>query len=52
MIILCLTTMRVFLPLDLAPWPNILAYLQRVGVRPAYQTAMRKGDPELVPVLR
>lgn len=52
MIVFCLTTMRVFLPLDLAPWPNILAYLQRVGARPAYQTAMRKGDPALVPMLR
>ena len=52
MIVFCLTTMRVFLPLDLAPWPNILAYLQRVGARPAYQAAMRKGDPELVPMLR
>jgi len=51
MIVFTLTTMRIFLPLDLAPWPNILGYLQRVGARPAYQTAMRKGDPELVPML-
>lgn len=43
MIVFTLTTMRIFLPLDLAPWPNILAYLQRVGDRPAYQAAMRKG---------
>jgi glutathione S-transferase len=51
MIVFTLTTMRIFLPLDLAPWPNILDYLQRVGKRPAYQAAMRKGDPELAPML-
>lgn len=51
MIVFTLTTMRIFLPLDLAPWPNILAYLQRIGKRPAYQAAMRKGDPELDPML-
>lgn len=46
-----LTTMRLFQPVDLAPYPNILAYLQRVGQRPAYQRAMAKGDPDLTPVL-
>jgi glutathione S-transferase len=46
-----LTTMRIFMPLDLAPYPNILAYLQRIGARPAYQRAMQKGDPDLVPML-
>jgi glutathione S-transferase len=46
-----LTTMRIFLPLDLTPYPNILAYLQRIGARPAYQRAMQKGDPDLVPLL-
>lgn len=51
MIVLTLTTMRTFLPLDLSPWPGILAYLQRVGARPAYHAAMRKGDPDLVPML-
>lgn len=51
MIVFTLTTMRTFYPLDLKPWPNILAYLQRVGARPAYQAAMRKGDPDLVPML-
>ena len=35
MIVFTLKTMRIFLPLDLAPWPNILAYLQRIGKRPA-----------------
>jgi len=46
------TTMRLFQPLDLAPYPNIRAYLQRIGARPAYQRAMAKGDPDLTPMLR
>jgi glutathione S-transferase len=46
-----LTTMRVFAPRDLSPYPNIRAYLQRIGARPAYQRAMKKGDPDLVPLL-
>ncbi len=46
-----LTTMRIFMPVDLAPYPNILAYLQRVGAREAYQRAMAKGDPGFVPML-
>ena len=46
-----LTTMRLFQPVNLAPCPNIRAYLQRIGQRPAYQRAMAKGDPDLVPML-
>ena len=46
-----LTTMRLFLPLDLAPYPGILAYLRRIGARPAYGRAMRKGDPDMTPLL-
>jgi glutathione S-transferase len=46
-----LTTMRLFFPLDLTPYPNTLAYLKRIGEREAYQRAMKKGDPELTPVL-
>ena len=46
-----LTTMRLFLPLDLTPYPNILSYLQRIGERDAYRTAMRKGDPDMAPLL-
>ncbi len=45
------TTMRLFQPLDLTPYPNIRAYLQRIGERPAYQRAMAKGDPDLTPML-
>ncbi|RZL90815.1 MAG: glutathione S-transferase family protein [Variovorax sp.] len=45
MLVFSLTTMRYFYPLDLAPYPNILAYLRRIGERKAYQLAMQKGDP-------
>lgn len=40
-----LTTMRYFLPLDITPYRNIVAYLARISQRPAYQAAMKKGDP-------
>ena len=40
-----LTTMRYFAPLDLSPYPGILAYLQRIAARDGYQWAMAKGDP-------
>lgn len=46
-----LTTMRLFMPLDLGPYPHIKTYLRRIGDRPAYQRAMHKGDPDLVPLL-
>src|ERR671931_536889 len=45
MMVFSLTTMRSFTPYDLKPYPNIVAYLQRIGARGAYQRAMRKGDP-------
>ena len=46
-----LTTMRFFLPVDLTPYPNILSYLRRIGERGAYQRAMKKGDPDMAPLL-
>lgn len=46
-----LTTMRHFLPMSLAPYPNILTYLQRIGEREAYRRAMAKGDPGWTPML-
>jgi glutathione S-transferase len=52
MTVFSLTTMRLFKPYDLSPWPNVLAYLQRIGARPAYRRAMQKADPDLTPVLR
>lgn len=51
MSVFSLTTMREFHPVDLSPYPNILAYLQRVGARPAYRRAFEKGDPDLTPML-
>ena len=51
MIVFCFTTMRAFTPYDLKPYPNILAYLRRVGARPAFQRAMQKGDPGMKVVL-
>jgi len=46
-----LTTMRAFAQRDLAAYPNIRAYLQRIGERPAYRRAMAKGDPDMAPML-
>jgi glutathione S-transferase len=46
-----LTTMRMLVPRDLSPYPNILAFLQRIGKRTAFQRAMKKADPDLAPLL-
>lgn len=46
-----LTTMRAFWPRDISGNPNVLAYLQRIGARPAYRQAMQKGDPQMKPLL-
>ncbi|WP_320533999.1 glutathione S-transferase family protein [Robbsia andropogonis] len=51
MTVFSLTTMRLFYPIDLAPYPAIRTYLQRMGERPAYRRAMAKGDPDLTPML-
>lgn len=51
MSVFSLTTMRLFFPLDLTGYDGILAWLQRVGQRPAYRRAMEKGDPGFTPVL-
>jgi len=45
MMLFPLTTMRAFAPRDLTAFPNIRAYLQRIGARPGYIRAMAKGDP-------
>jgi len=45
MMVFTLSTMRIFSPQDLSGLPNTLAYLKRIGERPAYQRAMAKGDP-------
>jgi glutathione S-transferase len=44
MTVFSLTTMRVFKPYDLSRWPNVLAYLNRIGARPQYRTALSKAE--------
>ena len=39
------TTLKHFLAIDTASCPNILAYLQRIEARPAYQRAMALAGP-------
>jgi glutathione S-transferase len=51
MTVWCCTTMRLFCPYSLEGYDAILAWLKKVGERPAYQKAMEKGDPGLTPLL-
>jgi glutathione S-transferase len=51
MSVFVLTTMRRFLPIDLAPYPNTRGYLQRIGERSAYQRAITAADPGATPIL-
>ncbi|KAK3185895.1 hypothetical protein K4F52_005350 [Lecanicillium sp. MT-2017a] len=51
MVVFSLTTMRYFNPYSLAGFDNVLAYLQRVSKREAYQRAMSKSDPDMKLVL-
>lgn len=44
-----LSTMRLFAPRDIAPYPHLRAYLQRVSERPAFRRAISKADPGLPP---
>ena len=46
-----LTTGRAFGGMSLEPFPNIAAYLQRIGQREAYQRAMAKAEPGMPPML-
>jgi len=46
-----LTTSRLFGGADLAEFPSIAAYLQRIGQRPAYRCAMEKCEPGITPKL-
>ena len=41
------TTMRHFLDYDLAPYPNIVAYLKCIEARPAYRKAMSLAGPKV-----
>jgi glutathione S-transferase len=51
MTVFSLTTMRLFYPADLSPYPAILSYLGRMAERPAYARTMEKGDPGFKPLL-
>ena len=46
-----LTTMRGFLPFDLAPYPNILRWLNDVAARPAYRRALDRADGGMEPMV-
>ena len=51
MMVFPLTTMRAVTGRSLDASPNLRAYLKRIGERPAYRRAMKKGDPEMRPAL-
>ena len=51
MIVYILTTARAFRDAPLDGFPNLKAYLQRIGQRPAYQRAMGKAEPGWTPKL-
>ena len=46
-----LTTMRLFTPMDISDYPNIRAYLQRIGERPGLQRMIAKIAPDPAPPL-
>ncbi len=46
-----LTTARAFNDMSIDHMPNLKAYLQRIGARPAYQAAMAKAEPGFPPKL-
>lgn len=46
-----LTTGRGFRQTSIEGFPNLKAYLQRIGERPAYQRAMAKAEPGIDPKL-
>ncbi len=51
MMVYCLTTSRAFRDAPIEGFPNLRAYLQRIGVRSAYQRAMAKAEPGWTPML-
>ena len=51
MMVYCLTTSRAFRGLSIAGYPNLRAYLKRIGQRTAYQRAMAKAEPGMAPML-
>jgi glutathione S-transferase len=51
MMVYCLTTSRAFRGTPIDGYPNLKAYLARIGGRPAYQRAMAKAEPGMAPML-
>jgi glutathione S-transferase len=51
MMVYCLTTSRAFRGSSIDAYPNLKAYLQRIGERPAYRRAMTKAEPDMKPML-
>ena len=51
MMVYCLTTSRAFRGSSIEAYPNLRAYLARIGARPAYQRAMAKAEPGMTPIL-
>jgi glutathione S-transferase len=51
MMVYCLTTSRAFRGTSIDGYPNLRAYLARIGARPAYRRAMAKAEPGMTPML-
>ena len=51
MMVYCLTTARAFRGASIGDYPNLKAYLQRIGQRPGYKRAMAKAEPGVTPML-
>ncbi len=51
MMVYCLTTSRAFRGISIDGYPNLRAYLQRIGQRSAYKRAMAKAEPGMAPLL-
>jgi glutathione S-transferase len=51
MMVYCLTTGRAFRGTSIDEYPNLKAYLKRIGERPAYKRAMHKAEPGMTPML-
>ncbi len=51
MMVYCLTTSRAFRGTSIDGYPNLRAYLERIGRRPAYRRAMAKAEPGMTPML-
>jgi glutathione S-transferase len=51
MMVYGLTTSRAFRGTSIEGYPNLRAYLARIGARPAYRRAMAKAEPGMTPML-